>query len=198
MKEKKKAGFRRGVRGISRSCTAGAKRKTNQLAQRNVLHGILDSRRIPYSWDHGDGGMLLVSTGCYIIQMISDTEELDWPSWKQNKSAVSFFSSPGKSPKGQERYSDCFVTLKPGKLVSELFNSLILKFSLFFVARIRETINCRSFIFIEELEIINIRIHSKTSTTDNIIYQLIIPEYLIFMKHNFKKNVIIIILAIYN
>lgn len=138
--------------------------------------------------------------------MISDTEELDWPSRKQNKSAVSFFSSSGKSPKGQERYSDCFVTLKPGKLISEcvrtsslvkLFNPLILKFSLLSVARIRKTINCRSFIFIGELEIINIRIHSKTSTTDNIIYQLIIPEYLIIMKHNFKKNVIIIILVTY-
>lgn len=45
------------------------------------------------------------------------------------------------------------------------------------------------------MEIINIQIHSKTSTTDNIIYQLIIPEYLIFMKHNFKEDVIIIILV---
>lgn len=139
--------------------------------------------------------------------MISDTEELDWPSRKQNKSAVSFFSSSGKNPKGRERYSDCFVTLKPAKLVSEcvrtsslvkLFNPLILNFSLLSVARVRKTINRHSFILIGELEVTNIQIHSKTSTTDNIIYQLIIPEYLIFMKHNYLKNVIIIILATYN
>lgn len=109
---KKKAGFCWGVRGISCNSTARAKRKTNQprskkRAARYIrllgeFHRVGAERRLV-------GMLLLPAAGCCVIQMISDTEELDWPSRKRNKFR-SFVVLPGG--RKEEEYSDCFVALK--------------------------------------------------------------------------------------
>lgn len=91
---KKKAGFCWGVRGISCNSTGRAKRKTNQpRSKKRAARYIRLLVNSIESGQKGDGWNVAASSSrmlCY-IQMISDTEELDWPSRIRNKFVVSLF-----------------------------------------------------------------------------------------------------------